>query len=215
MPPVGNVLKVLVVALYKGQLFYQIALSVALVMLGLFIGLFLAIILVVLAYMSTVIELPIKIVASAFHPLPAIALLPLVVLWFGIGLSATLFISIHAVIWSCFLILSSGFSQTNREIIEGALMEGASKWQLIRFILLPLNTNAIKDGLYIGWSRAWRAVISAEMLFGAVSESGGIGWYLYERRAFMDSSGMFAGVFAVMLIGILIEGLANATLSHK
>jgi NitT/TauT family transport system permease protein len=59
--------------------------------------------------------------------------------------------------------------------------------------------------LKIGWSRGFRALISAEMIIGAISSIGGIGWYMYERRSFMDTTGMYAGIFLVVIVGILIE----------
>ncbi len=67
----------------------------------------------------------------------------------------------------------------------------------------------MKTGVHIGWARGWRGLISAEMIFGSISQIGGLGWYMYQRRAFMDTAGMYAGIIFVMLIGLIVEGVAS------
>ena len=61
------------------------------------------------------------------------------------------------------------------------------------------------SGLKIGWARGWRAFISAEMVFGAVGEKGGIGWYILTQRTFMNTAGLFAGIILVIIVGMLVE----------
>ena len=72
-------------------------------------------------------------------------------------------------------------------------------------ILLPASLSYIIAGIKIGWARAWRASISAEMIFGATGGIGGIGWYIFNKRVFMDTAGLFAGLIVIILIGIVIE----------
>ena len=67
----------------------------------------------------------------------------------------------------------------------------------------------------IGWARAWRALISAEMVFGAVGSKGGIGWYLLNQRTFMDTSGLFAGIILVILIGIFVEDVVFGAIESR
>lgn len=61
-------------------------------------------------------------------------------------------------------------------------------------IMLRASMGYLLSGVKIGWARAWRALISAEMVFGAVGNNGGLGWYLLNQRTFMDTSGLFAGI---------------------
>ena len=73
--------------------------------------------------------------------------------------------------------------------------------------MLPASIPQIISGLKIAWARAWRALISAEMLFGITSGKGGLGWYIYDRRIFMDTPGMYAGLMVLVLIGLIFESL--------
>jgi len=108
-------------------------------------------------------------------------------------------------LWPMYINLNLGFKSIDNSLIEAAHNNGASQWQLFIYVLLPVSISSIMAGIRIGWSRAWRALISAEMIFGAVGSIGGIGWFLYEKRSFMDTKGMFAGILLVMLVGILVE----------
>jgi NitT/TauT family transport system permease protein len=72
-------------------------------------------------------------------------------------------------------------------------------------IAIPAASPHLIAGLKIAWSRAWRALITAEMLFGAVSGAGGLGWYIQSKRVFMDTAGLFAGIIAIMISGSLVE----------
>ena len=62
-------------------------------------------------------------------------------------------------------------------------------------------------GLQISWSRGWRALISVEMIFGMVGNQTGLGWLIYERRMYMDTAGLIAGLIAIAICGILFETL--------
>ena len=61
----------------------------------------------------------------------------------------------------------------------------------------------------------WRALISAEMIFGAVAARGGLGWFLHTRRVFMDTAGLFAGILVVMIVGSAVENGLFGTLERR
>ncbi|MEG0541595.1 MAG: ABC transporter permease subunit, partial [Angelakisella sp.] len=78
-------------------------------------------------------------------------------------------------------------------------------------IMVRASAGYALSGIKIGWARAWRALISAEMAFGAVGLLGGIGWYILKQRTFMNTSGLFAGIVVVIILGILVEDVLFAT----
>ncbi len=207
LPTITMVLKKTMVGIMDGTLLIQLGQSVAFVFLGLILGLVMAFLMAVLGYYSRWCNSLFDVYASVLHPLPGVALLPIIILWFGIGGTAVFAVILHAVVWSQYLTIRDGFNHVAPEYIEAAGNNGASKIQLVVYVLTPLSINAILLSLQIGWSRGWRALISAEMIFGAISSVGGIGWYMYERRAFMDTTGLFAGILLVVLVGILMEQL--------
>jgi NitT/TauT family transport system permease protein len=80
-----------------------------------------------------------------------------------------------------------------------------SDWKVLFEIKLPASMGYIISGMKIGWARGWRAFISAEMVFGSIGGKGGIGWYIFNQRNFMDTPGIFAGILVVIIIGIIVE----------
>ena len=205
LPPLSKVLIELIQGIANGKLLLQGLQSIAMVVLGLFISVILGILITYLDYFYPVIRGLLEVLASIFHPLPGIALLPVIVLWAGVGMDAVLLIIIHAVLWSFYLNLKMGFNTIEKSLIEAARNNGARNFQLFRFVLLPESSSSILTGLRIGWSRGWRGLISAEMIFGAISSIGGIGWFMYERRAFGDIVGTYAGIVFVAAIGVFVE----------
>ncbi len=74
-------------------------------------------------------------------------------------------------------------------------------------ITMPHSLPYIIAGLKISFARSWRALISAEMIFGAAGGKGGIGWYIFSKRVYMDTPGIYAGLLVIIITGILIEEL--------
>lgn len=207
MPSLLTILKRTTEGILHGDLLIQLMQSIGYVIGGVALGLLLAFLMAVLSYYNIWMNSLFTVYSSVLHPLPGVAVLPIVILWFGLGSMAVFIVVLHAVVWSQYLTLKEGFDAIEEEYIEAAHNNGAGKWQLVIHVLLPMSVNAILLGLQIGWSRGWRALISAEMIFGAIGTVGGIGWYMYERRAFMDTAGVFSGILLVMVVGMVMEQL--------
>ena len=146
-----------------------------------------------------------------FNPLPAIALLPLALIWFGIGSFSLVFVITHSVLWAVALNTHTGFlavPQTQRMAGRNLGLKGL---RLVAYILLPAAVPSILTGLRIGWAFAWRTLIAAELVFGVSSHSGGLGWFIYESRAEMDTASVFAGLVTIILIGLFFEGAVFRT----
>lgn len=79
---------------------------------------------------------------------------------------------------------------------------------MIARILIPAAFPHILTGLKIGWAFAWRTLVAAELVFG-VSSSGaaGLGWYIFENKNALEIANVFAGLFMVTVIGLLVESL--------
>jgi NitT/TauT family transport system permease protein len=77
----------------------------------------------------------------------------------------------------------------------------------VTLILIPAALPSILAGLKIGWAFAWRTLIAAELVFGATSRSGGLGWFIYENRNELETPSVFAGLFVVIIIGLLVESV--------
>ena len=79
-------------------------------------------------------------------------------------------------------------------------------------ILLPAALPTVLSGLKIGWAFAWRTLIAAELVFGATSGNGGLGWYIFQNRNELYTDRVFAGLVLVILIGLAVESLVFQTL---
>jgi len=149
------------------------------------------------------------------HPLPGIALLPLVILWAGTGRTAVLLIIVHSVIWPLTTNLTGGIRAVPEHLYDVSRNYRLGHLQTMAHLILPSTLPYLIAGLRIGWARAWRALIAAEMVFGAAGGRGGLGWYLFQQRVFMDTEGLFAGILVIMVIGVLFEELLFESLERS
>ena len=206
-PSLSEIFQSLINGILKGDLLIQVGYSIWVISKGLLVGIVLAVLFSFLSYSFKIFESFLDTLIAILHPLPGIALLPLVILWFGVGEKAILVIIIHSVLWPMTINIKTGFKDVDRVYIEVAQNLGMNILQLFYYVLIPLSLPYIISGLKIGWSRSWRALISSEMVFGAIGSLGGIGWYIFEKRVFMDTAGMYAGLVIIIIIGIIVEDL--------
>jgi NitT/TauT family transport system permease protein len=118
-----------------------------------------------------------------------------------------IFVLVHAVLWPLALNTHTGFlgvSQTLRMTGKSFGLKGP-RYALL--LLVPAAFPSILTGLKIGWAFAWRTLIAAELVFGVSAGSGGLGWYIYENRNQLEIANVFAGLLAVILIGLAMESV--------
>jgi len=144
---------------------------------------------------------------AMFNPLPAIALLPLALIWFGLGTPSLVFVIIHSVLWAVALNTLIGFRSVPETLRMSGRNVGLKGARYVGFILIPAAFPSILAGMKIGWAFAWRTLVAAELVFGVSSRSGGIGWYIFEARNDLDTATVFSGLLTVILIGLLVESV--------
>jgi len=151
---------------------------------------------------------------AMFNPLPAIALLPLALLWFGLGKASLVFVLVHSVMWPLALNAYAGFGSVPDTLRMAGRNYGLSGPRLVFQVMIPAALPAILSGLKIGWAFAWRTLIAAELVFGSTSGKGGLGWYIFQSRNELFTDKVFAGLAAVIVIGLLVESLVFQTLER-
>jgi NitT/TauT family transport system permease protein len=149
------------------------------------------------------------------HPLPGIVLLPLLIIWTGLGRHIIVLVVVHSVLWPLIVNLQSGLDETPRIWLDLGRNNRLNPHQMFFRIMLPGAWPYLLAGLKIGWARAWRAVISAEMIFGTISGNGGLGWYIFNKRIFMDTPGMYAGILVLILLGLAVDQLLFVPLETR
>ncbi len=152
---------------------------------------------------------------SMFNPLPAIALLPLALLWFGLGAPSIIFVIVNSVLWAVALNTHAGCTAVSETLRMAGQTFGLKGFRYVTKILMPAAFPAILSGLKIGWAFAWRTLIAAELVFGVSSGSGGLGWYIFENRNLLDTANVFAGLLTVMAVGLVVEGVIFRTIEIK
>jgi NitT/TauT family transport system permease protein len=213
-PPFSEVIRSLGGSLLEGELPERIGFSLLLIAEGLGMGIVIALLLSVGARAHRGIASAVESMTAFFHPLPGIALLPLVILWAGTGTAAVVVIIVHSVVWPLWSNLTAGFRSVPPHLLDVARNFRLSPPRMILQLLIPSSFPFLLAGLRIGWARAWRALIAAEMVFGAVGARGGIGWFIFQKRVFMDTTGLFAGIVTVMVIGVVVEELVFETIER-
>jgi NitT/TauT family transport system permease protein len=207
VPTFTATLEALEAGMTSGELPAKIANSVLLLLKGYATGLALAMLLTALAIMSRIGNDLLETLTSAFNPLPAIALLPLALIWFGLGDLSIIFVLVHSVLWAVALNTHSGFRSVSNTLRMVGRNYGLKGPRYIAKILIPAAFPSILTGLKIGWAFAWRTLIAAELVFGVSSGKGGLGWYIYENKNMLDIPAVFAGLLTVILIGLTVENV--------
>ena len=198
--------------MHSGELPAKILNSLGTLLKGYAIGSVLALVFSALAISTRLGRDLLSTLTAMLNPLPAIALLPLALLWFGLGQGSLIFVLVHSVMWPIALNTWSGFQSVPETLRMAGRNYGLSGPRLVLNILIPAALPSIISGLKIGWAFAWRTLIAAELVFGASSGDGGLGWYIFQNRNELFTDRVFAGLATVIIIGLLVEGLVFATL---
>jgi NitT/TauT family transport system permease protein len=201
--------------LFHGPIFARTASSLTILLTAYAIGLAVAGVFVTIAVSTVVGQDLLTTLTAMFNPLPAIALLPLALLWFGLGEGSLIFVIIHSVVWAVALNALSGFTSVNETLRMSGQNFGLRGVRYVALILIPAALPAIITGLKIGWAFAWRTIIAAELVFGATSRSGGLGWYIYQNRNELETPSVFAGLFVVIIIGLVVESVFFRALESR
>jgi NitT/TauT family transport system permease protein len=197
-PSLTDTLKAFWDALAHGPLIERTTNSLTVLASGYAIGLGIAIVFTTIAVSTRIGTDLLSTLTAMFNPLPAIALLPLALLWFGLGAKSLIFVALNT---------HSGFMSVSPTLRMAGQNCGLRGIRYVAFLLVPAAFPSILTGLKIGWAFAWRTLIAAELVFGASSRSGGLGWFIFENRNQLETASVFAGLLTVILIGLFVESV--------
>ncbi|ALV04574.1 ABC transporter permease [Roseateles depolymerans] len=214
LPTFTAAARALVTDLASGELLMRAGVSLRLLLQGYGLGVVLALGLTALATASRWGRDLLASLTAMFNPLPAIALLPLALLWFGLGARSLIFVLVHAVLWPLALAASAGVSAVPETLRMAGRNYGLTGPRFVAQILLPAALPSVLAGLRVGWAFAWRTLIAAELFFGASSGQGGLGWYIFQNRNELMTDHVFAGLALVILIGWLVERLVFSSVER-
>jgi NitT/TauT family transport system permease protein len=214
-PTFSATVTALIASIASGELPRAAAHTLTLLAKGYLAGLALAVLLTAFASATRIGADLLELLTSMFNPLPSIALLPLALIWFGLGDGSVVFVLIHAVLWAVALNTYSGFKALSPTLRMVGQNYGLSRVAYIARILIPGAFPSILTGLKVGWAFAWRTLIAAELVFGVSSGSGGIGWFIFEKKNQLLIPEVFAGLLTVILFGLFVEHVIFRTIEER
>ena len=138
--------------------------------------------------------------------IPALALIPLVILWFGIDETAKLFLVSVGVFFPIYLNTFHGIRSVDKGLIEMAKSYGLSGWPLYRDVILPGALPSILVGVRFALGLVWVLLIVAE----TISAQAGIGYMTMNAREFLQTDVVLVGILLYALLGKLADVLARA-----
>src|SRR5262245_18705747 len=215
VPTLSDTLVAFWEAIYRGELPGRAVTSIRLLLQGYAIGLGLALVFTAAAMTFRLGNDLLETLTAMFNPLPAIALLPLALIWFGLGDKSIIFVVVHSVLWAVALNTHSGFRSVSNTLRMVGRNYGLRGIGFVTKVLMRAAFASILTGLKIGWAFAWRTLIAAELVYGAASGKGGLGWFIYEAKNQLEIPAVFAGLFTVIMIGLLVENLIFRTVEAR
>lgn len=175
--------------------------------LGMLLGMLVAAVLTTFATWTRIGDDVLVLLTSMLNPLPAIAILPLAILWFGLSPAALVFVIANAVTWPIAINVSTGFRTVNPTILMVGRNLGLRGFRLVKDVLMPAALPHTISGLKTGWAFGWRTIIAAELVFGVAGGGGGLGYFINDARYFLRIPEVFAGLVTIALIGIALDAV--------
>lgn len=192
---------VLVEMLVSGELVHHASTSLVTISYGFALASAIGFVLGILATQCKPVRLALMPVVDSVRPIAALTLFPLLILLLGLGIGSKVFV-IFWTAWPAVLLNTMhGLDTVDVSVQEAAQLDGASRWQLLRYILLPLSLPAIVTGLRIGLSGGWISLVSAEML-GA---SAGLGYSILAYSQTFRFPAMYAVIVTIAFLGLLMN----------
>ena len=189
----------------SGELWKHVQISAGRALLGLAVGgglgLALGLLTGSIRWAETLLDSTIQMVRN----IPALALIPLVILWFGIDETAKLFLISVAVFFPIYINTFHGIRNVDAGLIEMGRTYGLSQWGLYRHIILPGALSSILVGLRFSLGLMWVILIVAE----TISAQAGIGYLTMNAREFLQTDVVLVGILLYAVLGKLADVFAK------
>ncbi len=190
----------------SGELWTHVRVSAGRALTGLAIGGGLGLLLGLLTGSLRVAETLLDSTIQMVRNIPALALIPLVILWFGIDETAKLFLIAVSVFFPVYLNTFHGIRNVDPQLIEMGRTYGLTRWQLYRDVVLPGALPSILVGLRFSLGLMWVILIVAE----TISAQSGIGYLTMNAREFLQTDVVLVGILLYALLGKLADVAARA-----
>jgi taurine transport system permease protein len=142
-------------------------------------------------------------IVEFFRPIPPLAFIPLVILWVGIGEESKVLLLFLAALWIMAIAARSGVLSVKLCKVHAAYSLGASKWQILRYVILPNALPEIFIGMRVALGVCWGTLVAAELL-GAQE---GLGQMIWVAQKFFRTEIVMIGIILIGVIGVAMDAL--------
>jgi taurine transport system permease protein len=140
-------------------------------------------------------------IVEFMRPVPPLALIPLVIIWFGIWETGKIVLLFLAALWIMVIAARSGVSGVRISKIHAAYSLGASKWQIMRHVIIPNSLPDIFTGARVAMGVCWGTVVAAEL----VAAEKGAGMMIIAASKFQLTDIVVMGIILIGIIGYGID----------
>ncbi len=140
-------------------------------------------------------------IVEFMRPVPPLALIPLVIIWAGIGETGKIVLLFLAALWIMAIAARAGVSGVNISKVHAAYSLGASKWQIMRHVIMPNSLPEIFTGARVAMGVCWGTVVAAEL----VAAEQGAGMMIMVASRFQNTDIVILGIILIGIIGFGID----------
>jgi ABC-type nitrate/sulfonate/bicarbonate transport system permease component len=137
------------------------------------------------------------------RPMPSVAIIPVAILFLGIGSPMIVAVTIYACAWPILINTIDGVRNIDRTLMDTGRTFGLGRWKILRQVALPAASPYIVTGLRISLPIALILVTTSEMIVGG----SGLGFFILDEERSLKTSNMYAGIVLVALLGYLLNRL--------
>ena len=210
LPAPSRIITTFLSMLTVGDILEDIRVSLFRVCAGFFLGSFAGVVLGILIGLFHKIERSVSLIIGILRPIPMIALIPLFILWMGIGEASKIAIIFFGAFWPVLINTIYGIKGVEQKLIDVALILKKKRLDILVKIILPSALPSIFAGIRLGAGNAWACVVAAEM----IAASSGVGYLVMYAREVSQANVMLVGITAIGILGLLIDFLIVRIESH-
>jgi NitT/TauT family transport system permease protein len=211
MPTLPAIARTLFAMIADGSIIEHAAFTMYRVMFGFFLAVLVGLPLGILMARVQRVENFFLPLVSALMPIPSFALVPLFMLWFGIGNTTTVLIVFYAATFPMLFNTWSGVRSVNPIWLRAAGAMGADENKMFWKVIIPGASPFIITGMRQAFLRCWIAVVGAEMI---AASDWGLGWVIFDAKEFLNTDVMLASLVVIGVIGFLFERLVFGSIER-
>lgn len=209
LPTPSTVISALADLVTSGALLKHTLISLQRVLLGFALSVALALPLAVLMSASRIARTVFDPLLEFLRQVPPLALIPLLILWLGIGEAQKLGIIVLASFFPVFLGFRGGIANVDPKLIEVGRVAGLSRYEILTRIVLPSALPELVVGLRISLGYSWRALVGAEL----IASSAGLGYMIIDAENLARTDIVLAGILVIGSIGLLSDILLRLAIN--